>query len=346
MTRTTEDVLDFGDELAKAEVGKELERAKECAARLADGQRAAFVVPDYDMAHAAYGSGDGSVEEMALGNGRYKSLWNREKLSRVLDMAGLQRLGPIEREGNTLRAVARKFALPLPKLPMRDVKAIMSMPRIAWTDTMAATHLTCARLGIDFLKSTGVFWGQCLERIMEEVCEEAERKYVLTIDFDSIFDENDVIRLWQIMETRPDVDALFPLQIGRDRNNVLLTMLDADGKRRTKVESTEFHTDAVECETGHFGLSLIRTDALRRMPKPWFHSKPDADNRWGPLKTDDDIWFWHRFREAGNVVAASPRVRIGHLQLTVTWPGENLEVVNQWSGDYTKHGRPESCKTY
>jgi hypothetical protein len=342
----TEDVTEFGDVLARASVGNEVEVAKECAARLSDGQCAAFVVPDFDAAVAAYQDGSGSVEEMALGSGKYASLWNREKLSRVLDMAGLQRLGGIEREGEMLRAVVRRFALPIPRLPMSDVQAIMSLPRVAWTDTMAATHLSCAKLGIDFLKSTGVFWGQCLERIMEEVCDQPKRKYVLTIDFDSIFDERDIVRLWQIMETRPDVDALFPLQIGRDRNNVLLTMLDSDGKRRTQIDSREFHTDAIECETGHMGLTLIRTDALRRMPKPWFHSAPDAENRWGPAKVDDDIWFWKRFREAGNKVCASPRVRIGHLQLTVTWPGEHLEVVNQWSGDYTKHGRPERCKTY
>ena len=66
------------------------------------------------------------------------------------------------------------------------------------------------------------------------------------------------------METRPDIDALFPLQIGRDRNTVLLTMIGEDGKRIGAIDSTDFHTDAVQCETGHMGLTLFRIDALKR----------------------------------------------------------------------------------
>lgn len=342
----TEDMIDFGDALARAPIGKELETANECAAKLAEGQSAAFCVPDFDAAAKAYADGTGSVEEMALGSGKYASLWNREKLSRLLDAAGLQRLGNIESDGSVLRAVARRFALPKPKYPMRDIHAVMSLPRVAWTDTMAATHLSCAKLGIDFMKSTGVFWGQCLQRIMESVVAEPDRKYVLTIDFDSIFDEADIIRLWQIMETRPDVDALFPLQIGRDRDSVLLTMLGEDGQRLKTIDSTKFHTDAVQCETGHMGLTLFRVDALKRMAKPWFWSTPDERGEWGDAKVDDDIYFWKKWNASGNNVSVCPRVRIGHLQLVVTWPDDDLRVINQWNGDHSKHGRPEQCKTY
>jgi len=344
----TEDMIDFGDALARAPIGKELETANECAAKLAEGQSAAFCVPDFDAAAKAYADGTGSVEEMALGSGKYASLWNREKLSRLLDAAGLQRLGNIESwsNGTVLRAVARRFALPKPQYPMRDIHAVMSLPRVAWTDTMAATHLSCAKLGIDFMKSTGVFWGQCLQRIMESVVAEPDRKYVLTIDFDSIFDEADIIRLWQIMETRPDVDALFPLQIGRDRDSVLLTMLGEDGQRLKTIDSTNFHTDAVQCETGHMGLTLFRVDALKRMAKPWFWSTPDERGEWGDAKVDDDIYFWKKWNASGNNVSVCPRVRIGHLQLVVTWPDDDLRVINQWNGDHSKHGRPEQCKTY
>ena len=341
-----EDMIDFGDALARAPIGRELEVAKECAAKLADGQSAAFCVPDFDAAMNAYSDGSGSVEEIALGNGAYPSLWNREKLSRVLDAAGLQRLGGIESDGVLLRAVARRFSLPNPRVPMRDIHAVMSLPRIAWTDTMAATHLACAKLGIDFLKSTGVFWGQCLQRIMETVVAQPERKYVLTIDFDSIFDEEDIIRLWQVMESRPDIDALFPLQIGRDRDSVLLTMVGDNGQRLKAIDSREFHADAVPCETGHMGLTLFRVEALKRMAKPWFLPIPDENGEWGANRTDDDIYFWRKWNAAGNKVAVCPRVRIGHLQLVVTWPGEDLRVINQWNGDYSKHGRPEQCKTY
>jgi hypothetical protein len=336
------------DILARAVSGEEVTAAKEYAP---DCEYARFDVPDFDAACEMYKEGTGSAEDAILSRGSYRSIWNREKLAKVLALGGWDIVGGAtgtswcDGEG-WLSVVARRVTRPVPTLPMRDVEAIMSLPRIAWTETMGATTLACARLGIDFTKATGVFWGQCLQRMMEGVVGKETRKYILTIDFDSVFDHQDIVRMWQIMETNPTVDALFPLQIGRDRETVLLSMTDKEGKRVRQVPAEVFRQEVVDCDTGHFGLSLIRTDALRRMPKPWFLGSPNDAGEWGDGRVDDDIHFWKALRAAGGRIACTPRVRIGHLQLVVTWPDENLRSKHQYTSVFNDEGRPSECASY
>ena len=333
------------DILAMAAPGEEVKAAQTLTA-----DEVRIDVPNFDSAIELYQSGNGSAEQLCLNGGKFRSFWNREKLAKVLSIAGYDIVGGIdgpkwESDDGWLRVIARRCKRPTPKLPMSDVQAIMSMPRIAWTDTMGQVHLTCAKLGINFLKGVGVFWGQVLERMMEQ-CVNDGKKYILTIDYDSIFDEHDVIRLWQIMEANPDIDAIFPLQIGRDRDSVLLSMVAENGQRRTEIAASEFRRETVECETGHFGLTFIRTDALKRMKHPWFIGVPGADGRWGDDKQDDDIYFWKHFRASGNKLAVSPRVRIGHLQLIITWPGEDLRTIQQYGSRFSADGRPSECTSY
>lgn len=333
------------DCLAVAKSGDEVRVARETA-----GDSARFDVPNFDAAVRMYQEGTGSVEESVFHRGKYASVWNREKLAKVLSLAGWDISGPAVgdhwEDGAWLRVMARRVERPVPKLPMSDVEAIMSLPRVAWTETMGATHLSCARLGIDFVKATGVFWGQCMQRMMERIVDNGNRKYILTIDYDSIFTEDDIIRLWQVMETRPEIDALFPLQIGRDRSHPLLTMKDENGQRIKQVPAEVFRAEAVPVETGHFGLTLIRTSALARMRKPWFKAEPNDEGVWDGLKIDDDIWFWKRFESSGNRVFVCPRVRIGHLQLVITWPGEDLKAIHQYTSVYNEDGRPAECMRY
>ena len=345
------ETIDTGDALARIPTPKAVETLRAWATKLRDGGRMTFTIPNAESAFNAYARGTGDADEMLFAGGEFRSMWNREKLSRTANLAGLEMTGGREvanwvRDG-MLDVAARKCVRPKPSLPMRDIRAIMSMPRLAWTDTFAAVQMTCTRLGIDFMKSTGVFWGQCLERMMAKVVEETpEVKYLLTCDYDSVFDEHDLIRLWQVMESNPDIDALFPLQVGRDRESCLLTIVDENGKRLQEIDSTLLHREALDCETGHFGLTLIRTASLRKLPHPWFLGAPNADGRWDEGRTDDDIHFWKLLAAHGGRICACPRVRIGHIQTIATWPGEHLEVIHQYVSRFNDDGRPPQCMTF
>ena len=339
-------MTEANDILARAMPGEEVK-----AAMGLQGNEVRVDVPDFDAGIAAYEAGEGSIEEHVLGLGQYRSIWNREKLAKVLSLAGFEITGGLEGPNwsdgkGWLRVIARRVQRPRPKLPMADVVAIMSLPRIAWTENFSSVAQSCTRLGIDFYKATGVFWGQCMQRVIEQAIEIPKNKYVVTIDYDSVFDEQDIIRLWQIMETRPDIDALFPLQIQREKDRVLLTMVDQHGRRVERIDATEFRREAIECETGHFGLTFFRADALRRMQKPWFLGTPLPDGTWGDGRVDDDIHFWKEWNRCGNKCFVSPRVRIGHLQLNITWPGEDLRTIHQYCTRYNDEGRPPECTNY
>jgi hypothetical protein len=339
-------MYEANDILARAVPGEEVK-----AAAAVQGDEVRFDVPDIDAGIAGYESGEGNIEEHILGLGKYRSVWNREKLAKVLSLAGFDVVsgvdGPNWSDGlGWLRVIARRVRRPKPAIPMQDVCAIMSVPRICWTENFSSVAQCCSRLGMNFFKATGVFWGQCMQRVIEEAISSGKHKYILSIDYDSVFDEGDVVRLWQTMETNPSIDALFPLQIQRERERCLLTMVDADGRRVDRIAAEEFRRESLRCETGHFGLTFFRVDAFARMSKPWFLGVPEDGGTWGDGRVDEDIYFWKEWNRAGNTCHVSPRVRIGHLQLNITWPGEDLRTIHQYCTKYNKDGRPSECTNY
>jgi hypothetical protein len=93
--------------------------------------------------------------------------------------------------------------------------------------------------------------------------------------------------------------------------------------------------------TAHFGLTLIRADKLRALPKPWFHSVPSPAGDWNDGHVDEDIEFWRKWGRAGNSLYLANRVAIGHAELMVRWPGEDLQVRFQSMTDFQTKGVPD-----
>jgi hypothetical protein len=98
--------------------------------------------------------------------------------------------------------------------------------------------------------------------------------------------------------------------------------------------------------TGHFGLTLIRLDSIRDLPRPFFLGVPNKEGNWGEGRVDDDIHFWNRLRNADRKICLCPRVRIGHLQNVITWPSENCTAITQYLSKYHEDGRPTECMTF
>lgn len=344
--------IDLGRWLDRVRHTESLHLLRYLATKMRDRGRLSLTVTDFEAAIKAYTTGNGDPEKIICGEtGLNRAIWNRGKISDILNMAGFEIIAgangslawkPSE---DSISVVAEKRERPNPKIPLEGVVAMMSLPRVAWTETMCHTLEAVAKLQIPFVKSTGVFWGQCLERMLTKAAEEGT-KYALTIDYDSIFDVRDVVRLWQIMESNPDIAALCPLQIGRDRDALLLNLVDRDGNQLQQVTSEDFHAEAVDIKNGHFGLTLIRLEALRDLPHPWFIGVPNEAGRWDDNRTDDDIYFWHKLRSHGKRVCATPKVRLGHLQLVITWPMDDCSVRHQYLNRYYEEGRPAECMTY
>jgi len=348
------DGADIGDGLTRVATGDAVAFLRSIGCQLKDGGTLRLRIPDFDGVIAAYESGSEDIESQLIPNADQsgiKSIWNREKLSRVLNLSGFEIMSGADgwswnETRTTISVVARKYLRPSPEGRMKEIHAIMSLPRVCWTDTQGVLHQAAAALGFDVSRATGVFWGQCLERLMKTYLKKPNIKYILTVDYDSIFDPDDIVRLWQVMETNPDIAALCPLQIGRDKDMPLFSIKDDAGRLMKSFSEDRLYTDALDMNTGHFGLTLIRCDAIRDLPSPLFWGKPNADGEWNDGRIDDDIFFWNRLRDANKRICLCPRVRIGHLQNIVTWPGEDLKAIQQYLTDYHDNGRPKQCMTF
>lgn len=344
------DHINAGDSLAQVATTDAVATLRAWGAKLRGGGTIRLRVPNFDAITKAYDNGEPETESLLLGSGN-RSIWNREKLARCLNHAGFEVIGGARgtswtEELHALSVTARKCMRPAPTLPMKDIQAIMSLPRLCWTDTQGELHQAAASLGINTTRSTGVFWGQCLERLIESKLSDPTCKYILTVDYDSVFDAADIVRLWQVMETNPDVAALCPLQIARDKETILVSALNPDGTLKREVRADAFHTDALDINTGHFGLTLIRCDAIRDLPRPLFLGRPNKDGNWGEGRVDDDIHFWYLLRDAKRRICVCPKVRIGHIQTIITWAGEDMKTVHQYCSKYHDEGRPPECMTY
>lgn len=224
------------------------------------------------------------------------------------------------------------------EVPMPRVTAVMSVPRLGFMD-----HFFCAlgilpRFGIGVRKTTGAFWGQCMERALEQALEEGV-EFILTMDYDTVFTEKQLERLLALAVAH-DLDALAPVQVGRKRSTPLFTLKDEHGQVLSQVGREHFAGELVRAATAHFGLTLIKASALRKLPKPWFVGVPDADGRWGETRIDDDVHFWKQWEACGNALHIAARVPVGHAELMVRWPDINFDVVHQHPSAFWEHGLP------
>ena len=222
------------------------------------------------------------------------------------------------------------------------VAAVMSVPRLGFSDNMTSVFETMFGLRIPMISVQGAFWGQCLERGIQQLID-AGVDVILTIDYDTIFKREDVEKILRLMYEHPEATAIVPLQKGRGGFPILMSMKSRSGQVRSNVPITELKEDTVRISTGHFGLSAFRVKDLLDLPHPWLWDMPNNDNQWGPGRIDADIYFWKKLEEHKKTALLACRVIVGHLQLMGTWLDENLQTIYQLPGDFHSNGKPKNA---
>ncbi len=223
------------------------------------------------------------------------------------------------------------------------VEAAFSLPRLAFTDNYFCVMSSLGPLGIRPTKFTGAFWEQCLDRVLVEMVERTE--WILTIDYDTVFEADTVQRLMTAALVS-GYDAVAPLQTKRDDGIPMFTPEGHDGSIGVvQLPNSWFEAVVQPVDTAHFGCTLIRSEALKRTPAPWFLGTPRPDGHWGDAppgdnvhRVDPDIHFWKAFKRAGNKLAVAPQIAIGHAELKITWPGRDLKPVYQTPSSYWNKG--------
>ncbi|MDD4890974.1 MAG: hypothetical protein PHU85_13720 [Phycisphaerae bacterium] len=315
-----------------------------------------IAVPDFKKVASNYLDGK---EEPTAGyvmggqtdeNDFHRSLFDEELLRRVMTEAGITDITTWESEAKdcaslpiSLNLQGTKGATKRVNVDMSKVHAVISVPRLAFTDNMHCAMQAILPLGCQFRKGTGVFWDQILTRLIEEAISEGA-EYILTIDYDTWFKREHVVALMRLALMKPDAAAFVPMQVKREADGVLAGFHDRTTGMIKDQETFPINTDIVPIATGHFGLTLIRASVFEKLEKPWFQPRPGPDGRWGEGRTDSDISFWQRVEAAGLQVYLCPQINIGHYQLVCSFPpplgSPDYKTVHVYSSKLTTRELP------
>lgn len=208
------------------------------------------------------------------------------------------------------------------------IGAIASLPRLGWNANWGCIQDALSPFGIPISRFEGVFWDQCMQRAFNDAVAN-DLDWILTIDYDSMFTQAHVDKLLGTFADNPNMDALAAMQIKRQSDSPLMYKRGAD---EIKFDMNK----PVRVDTAHFGLTLIRVNALRTLPKPWFWSKPGPSGEWDDDRIDSDIWFWNQWYDAGLSVYIQPQVRIGHLEVLVSEYSDAFQFQRTHPGDWRK----------
>lgn len=320
-------------------------------AKLKPGGRLRIAVPNFEYVAKEYLAGSPvNVQGYLMGghvdeNDRHGCAFDPEVLTEALLASGLERLHQWESEQEDCASLPVSLNLGGFKpsgvaKKCEGTTAVLSAPRYGPTIHMRYAFKAFALSHVPYQIGGGAYWHQVLSQVLEQQIEHGS-KYIITCDYDTIFTYQDVMELYRLMEAMPDADAICPLQSKRGDDGVAL--FGIKGKDGNHIKSTPAYNlgrHMLPITSGHFGLTIFRTENLNALPRPWMNSEPDETGRWGDGKVDADIQFWNNWQAAGNTLYLAPRVIVGHLQELVTWPQHDMKPLYQTTSDYDKTGIP------
>lgn len=216
------------------------------------------------------------------------------------------------------------------------ITGAMSVPRTGFSDNYLCASRVFHNLNIQLKGGGGVFWEKSSTALLQSAVDRKD-DYIVFVDYDSLFDEDQLTELISIME-REKFDAVFPVQIQRNSPLILMTPYD----KNAVIDLNQPYTRA---QTGHFGLTILRCSAVGRIPHPWFINTPNMEGMWadGPGRADADIGFWCMANYCGLAVYQANYVRIGHMELTVTWPTRTGKICRHVE-EFNSCGVPPQAK--
>lgn len=140
------------------------------------------------------------------------------------------------------------------------------------------------------------------------------------VDDDQIFSPNCLERL-----VAADKDIVSGLYIAREIPFIPHVYQQRDdGAIKPRLLRT-LDRSLVECDVVGAGCLLVKTDVLRKMPKPWWRLGEVDGVNWS-----DDSGFCLRVRQAGFRVHCDQGTPVGHCMFGVVWPKYD-ENTGEWS---------------
>jgi hypothetical protein len=282
------------------------------------------------------------------------SVFDYDFLFELMAKCGLTRIGRFEPEIKDTSSLPVSLNMQGFK-PSADVKfdpktivAIESVPRFGPTMHSGCAIAAVSSLHINLHLGQGAYWHQVLSEQIEDKIANPDVKYLLTIDYDTIFKREDVLELLRLLEVNPAADCVTAVQQKRRSDTILVQMPKTlpSGEARESTYRAEFQRLMTQIRTAHFGLTVFRAEKLRALPRPWMEPRPNkTEGRWRNGQQDADMSFWTKWEEAGNTVFLANRVMVGHMCEVVLWPGEDLsKPIMQTLEEFLAGGIPAECK--
>jgi len=227
-------------------------------------------------------------------------------------------------------------------MPQAKVAAVMSVPRLGFMDNFTCITESLHALRIPLISIQGAFWGQCLERGLQQLIDSGI-DIIVTIDYDTVFSVNELQQVLRLALQHPEAAAIVPVQKGRGKFPLLMSMKTRSGTVRNGIPVTELEAETVPIASGHFGLTALRVEHLLDIPHPWYWDQPNGDGMWGPGRVDADIYFWKKLEEYHKLALLACRVSVGHIEAMINWPNRSMESIYQHTTDYGHHGKPQDA---
>lgn len=263
-----------------------------------------IAVPDFTKIARGYLAGAGiPVQQFIMGgqkdeNDFHKVVFDRELLAQLLTDAGLVLLTEWKSE---LKDDAASLEISLNLMgrkpgPKPTIRGVITRPRLGFNEFWDCALLALPKLGVEMTSVGGAFWNQSLEQAIDYALE-IKPEYVLVMDYDSVFTVEHIERLQELARVYSHADAIAPLQSSRHGEIPLFGLskntpvVGREGDTLL-IDAAHFDCDIVEMPQAHFGLTLIKADAIRALPRPLFQGVPDAEGKWGKDRVDPDIYFW------------------------------------------------------
>lgn len=222
----------------------------------------------------------------------------------------------------------------------KRVHCCYSVPRLIPSEIAYNAIAVAATLGIQFTPWVkGAYWTEDLTGAMEKA-RDTGAEFILTVDYDTPHTPDDVLRLCALMQHYDRADAIAALQMRRNSIDILASKRDDKGDIVATVPAYAFSDELVRVASAHFGLTLIRVSALKRMPKPWFMSVPDARGEWHDGHIPADMNFWRMFESVGNSLFVAMKAPVAHMEWQRTWVGPDFKPLYQSEADFAANGVP------
>lgn len=332
---------------------------KDWVRALKPGGTLKIAVPNFRWICEQYlqGGSDDKLASYVLGGQQdehdfHKALFDESSLTWFLTDAGLSDIRPWTSEIQdcatnpvSLNLMGTKGA-PQARPDTLEVNArtiaLMSVPRLGFQDNFGSCFaaLRHPNFEIPLWLYGGAFWEMGIQNGLNEAVKQGVQ-WVITIDYDTLFDKEDINELLTLAAMYPEADAIVPVQSKRNTDAALFTMKDAYGKLVHRATYDDFDKDLTPIHTGHFGLTLLKMDAVQKLQKPWFHTLPAPDGDYGEGRTDADIYFWQRAEKQGFRAFQANNIRIGHIQMVASWINRDFQSVHQYLSNYREFGKPE-----